>query len=40
MVKFLLMESTTSEDSEWEKKTLTDLEAAFDYINNEWKVAK
>jgi hypothetical protein len=40
LVKLLLTEINGSYDFEWEKKTLTDLEAAFDYIINQWQMAK
>ena len=40
VVKLLLLDVSSSDDSEHEKKTLTDLEAAFDYITKQWIVPK
>jgi hypothetical protein len=40
LIKLLVAEIRDSEDNEWEKKTLTDLEAAFDYILQQWQIPK
>ena len=40
-VKWMLGHLSSAEvDREWEKKTLTDLEAAFDYITLQWNCPK
>ena len=39
-VKLLLADLDGVYESEWEKKTLTDIEAAFDYILDQWHLAK